>query len=237
MRIHEILAESASYESTIQVILTVLDSPINILYHNLDRALEEYYRNADPQALINDPRADRWGLVKGTHTNRWVENFWSSELRSNLHDLVKYRPKQTPELKRYLSVLDGQASRERDKFKTIEKQIPGILERLGKSLKNPRLQELSRNWQRLSAELEKKREKIRDRYISDFQDQTSTSSTSQSSSNQLGGQQAQQAEQIVNAILSDIPKREAGEIRQAIARSSNKLQALQQELTKRNIKL
>ena len=51
------------------------------------------------------------------------------------------------------------------------------------------------------------------------------------------GSQMSQVEQIVSNVLASLPPKVAGEIRNAISRSGNKLQALQQELTKRGIKM
>ena len=50
-------------------------------------------------------------------------------------------------------------------------------------------------------------------------------------------QQNVQAEQMINAILASLPGGIAGEIRNAIARSPNKLQALQAEIARRGITL
>lgn len=53
---------------------------------------------------------------------------------------------------------------------------------------------------------------------------------------QLSGKQNSAAEDMVNAILGSLPSRIAGDIRNAIARSPNKLQALQREMAARGIK-
>jgi hypothetical protein len=50
------------------------------------------------------------------------------------------------------------------------------------------------------------------------------------------GHQQQQVDKIVNDVLKSLPSSIAGDIRNAIARSPNKLLALQQELKDRNIK-
>lgn len=49
------------------------------------------------------------------------------------------------------------------------------------------------------------------------------------------GQQAQQAEQIINQVLRDLPKDVASDIRSIVMRSDNKLQALQQEMKVRGL--
>lgn len=48
-------------------------------------------------------------------------------------------------------------------------------------------------------------------------------------------QQNQQVEAIVNSVLKDLPSNVAGEIRNAIAKSDNKLAALQAEMKKRGL--
>lgn len=50
------------------------------------------------------------------------------------------------------------------------------------------------------------------------------------------GQQADQAEGIINSVLANLPRDIAGDIRNEIRRSSNRLQALQAALQKRNIR-
>lgn len=52
---------------------------------------------------------------------------------------------------------------------------------------------------------------------------------------QAASSQRSQAEDIVQQVLNSLPKNVAGEVRNAIARSDNKLLALQQELHKRGI--
>lgn len=59
----------------------------------------------------------------------------------------------------------------------------------------------------------------------------------QSNKQQATGGQYSQVEQLVNQVLGSIDKRVAAEIRPIIARSDNKLAVLQQELTKRGIKI
>jgi hypothetical protein len=56
-------------------------------------------------------------------------------------------------------------------------------------------------------------------------------------SNEVYSQQRMAVDSIVHATLKRLPTSVSGEIRNAIARSSNKLMALQQELNKRGIKL
>ena len=57
------------------------------------------------------------------------------------------------------------------------------------------------------------------------------------SSQQMNGAQLSQADLIINQVLSSLDKKVAHEIRTTIARSDNKLIALQQELTKRHINM
>lgn len=54
---------------------------------------------------------------------------------------------------------------------------------------------------------------------------------------QATGTQNSQADQIISQVLNSLDKKTAHEIRQAISRSDNKLMALQQELSKRKIKV
>lgn len=54
---------------------------------------------------------------------------------------------------------------------------------------------------------------------------------------EIGGGQANQAEQLVSQVLSTLDKKVAAEIRPIVMRSDNKLATLQQELTKRGIQI
>jgi hypothetical protein len=72
--------------------------------------------------------------------------------------------------------------------------------------------------------------------VNDEDDDDFTPAPKQPKDNVVGRQNAA-AEDMVNQILRSIDKKAAGEIRNAIAREPNKLQALQRELNKRNIKV
>ena len=53
----------------------------------------------------------------------------------------------------------------------------------------------------------------------------------------VGGSQSNQAEQLVAQVLGSLDKKVAAEIRPIVMRSDNKLAVLQQELSKRGIRI
>jgi len=73
--------------------------------------------------------------------------------------------------------------------------------------------------------------------VNDEEDDDDFSPAPKQPKDNVVGRQNAAAEDIVNQILKSIDKKAAGEIRNIIAREPNKLQALQKELAKRNIKV
>lgn len=230
MRISEITQlseDGVSYETTMRGIIEVLES-ISPLYHQLKLAAEQHYKNHSPGDR------DTWPVRKGSITGRWKSTFWDRNLQSYLEDLVKYKSTQCAELKKYLSALDGSDSADRMRFNNMEKLLPNILSDVGKKLKNPRLKNLAENWTRQYTKFEDYRFKLKDQAETE---RTVSEPKSEPKPKDKTGEQTHQAMEIINFVLGNLPDKTAHEIRKAISRSDNKLQALQSELAKRDIKL
>jgi hypothetical protein len=78
---------------------------------------------------------------------------------------------------------------------------------------------------------------LSDLELSDYEDDDEIEKAPKAPKDPAMGQQRNQAEEIVNNVLRKLPSKIAGDIRNIIARAPNKLQALQQELQKRGVKV
>lgn len=232
MRILEIIQlseDGVSYETTLRGIIEVLES-IGPLYHQLKLAAEQHYKNHSPGDR------DTWPVRKGSITGRWKSTFWDRNLQSYLEDLVKYKSTQCAELKKYLSALDGSDSADRMRFNNMEKLLPDVLATVGKKLKNPRLKNLAENWNKQRDRFESYRQRLKDQ-AEDGGPVAASKNKKEPKTKDKTGEQTEQAMEIINFVLGNLPDKTAHEIRKAISRSDNKLQALQLELAKRDIKL
>jgi hypothetical protein len=152
-------------------------------------------------------------------------------LQNELYDLCKYNTRRTVELKQFLRGVeaDGELEMKRS-FGNIANELPRILAKLGQHLNAPQLTKNANRWMQNKAAYEE--------YIAnlELEDDYDEPAVAKSPKNPAIGQQRSQVEDIINNVLSKLPKKIAGDIRNAIARSPNKLQALQAELQKRNVK-
>jgi hypothetical protein len=160
---------------------------------------------------------------------KWTEKFYKDKLKNELYDLVKYRPGDTADLKDFLRgvEIDGELETKRS-FSNISNNLPQILADLGHKLQEPQLIKNALRWVKNLKDYHAYLASLEEDDEDDYPAPAPAKST-------LPGQQNAQVEQLVNDMLSKLPKNVAGDIRNAIARSPNKLQALQQELTRRNI--
>jgi hypothetical protein len=214
------LKESISYETTIRAIINELES-IRQLYVSLHAMADNWF--------------NKFGTLKnGFHRNAagrkkiWFENFYFGKMSRELHDLSRYVSKEgavnaEKNIKEILSNLTPS---------TVIIDIIQITMLAGNTLKEQRLVNFSKSLSKIYSEY--------DDLISDLDaksDEDEDEQIQKPKKSNVAGQQNAQVEVIVNNILQELPANVRGEIRNAIARSPNKLQALQQELTRRNINL
>jgi hypothetical protein len=129
--------------------------------------------------------------------------------------------------------LKGSGRDEPKSFSRISKNLPEILFNIGRKIKNSDLESFGRNWESRKNNYNAYLDKLAAESGQDpIQDMPKVKNPS---ANAAIGQQNTQVEKIVNDVLNKLPSRVAGDVRNAIARSPNKLQALMQELQKRNI--
>jgi nicotinamide mononucleotide adenylyltransferase len=216
------LDEGPSLPSTLKSIATN-GEPITQLYGKLKAMAKRW--------------VDNNGSLKGFHRNaagqsaQWFNTFYFNKLQSELYALAKQAPKYAPPLIAFLK--DASEDRERHiNFTEISGSLPPILFQIGKRMGDESLTRFAQSW--------KARKDDYDSYLSQLESEAEGDDdfempAAKPEKSKMPGQQNAQAEQIVNSVLSKLPKNVAGEIRNAIARAPNKIQALHQELTKRKI--
>jgi len=216
------LDEGPSLPSTLKSIATN-GEPITQLYGKLKAMAKRWVENN--------------GSLKGFHRNaagqsaQWFHNFYFDKLQADLYALSKQAPRYAAPLINYLK--DASEDREsRITFTEISRSLPPILFKMGKQMGDQSLTQFAYSWNSRREEYESYLANLEaDADMDDEYDEPEV----KPEKSKVPGQQNAQAEQIVNDILAKLPKKVAGDIRNAIARAPNKLQALQQELSKRKI--
>jgi len=217
-----VLDEGPSLPSTLKSIATN-GEPITQLYGKLKAMAKRWVENN--------------GSLKGFHRNaagqsaQWFHNFYFNKLQADLYALTKQAPRHAAPLLNYLK--DASEDREsRITFTEISRSLPPILFKMGKQIGDHSLTQFAYSWNSRREEYESYLVKLE---AEADMDNGYDDLAVKPEKNKVPGQQNAQAEQIVNDILAKLPKKIAGEVRNAIARAPNKLQALQQELVKRKI--
>ena len=220
---NEYLTEAISPEEAIRSIVSTADS-ITKVYGDLKTMAEKWVYNN--------------GQLKGFHRNaagvgkRWYDKFFWNKMDNDLRLLMAKNPKAAGKLRDFFNI-------ERDdkghvSFTTIGRSLPRILNHVGEQMNNKDLKRFAAEWFRKHKDYEDYLGRV-EAEVNDEEDD-SAPAPKQPKDNVVGRQNAA-AEDMVNQILRSIDKKAAGEIRNAIAREPNKLQALQRELAKRNIKV
>ena len=214
------VTEGTSIESTLRAVINDIGEPVTNVYDTMKFQAKKY--------MENHGELDRgFRMVAAGIGGRWVQSMYVGRLQNELYDLCKYNTRRTVELQQFLRGVeaDGELEMKRS-FGNIANELPRILAKLGQHLNAPQLTKNANRWMQNKAAYEK--------YIAnlELEDDYDEPAVAKSPKNPAIGQQRSQVEDIVNDILSKLPKKIAGDIRNAIARSPNKLQALQAELKK-----
>ena len=214
------VTEGTSIESTLRAVINDIGEPVTNVYDTMKFQAKKY--------MENHGELDRgFRMVAAGIGGRWVQSMYVGRLQNELYDLCKYNTRRTVELQQFLRGVeaDGELEMKRS-FGNIANELPRILAKLGQHLNAPQLTKNANRWMQNKAAYEK--------YIAnlELEDDYDEPAVAKSPKSPAIGQQRSQVEDIVNDILSKLPKKIAGDIRNAIARSPNKLQALQAELKK-----
>jgi hypothetical protein len=217
------LVESTSLETTLKAIINDISEPVTSTYENLKYLAKKYVRAHG--------ELDRgWNMVAMGPGSKWVEQFYKDKLKNELYDLIRYNSRYTVELQQFLRgvEINGELDVKRS-FSNISRELPPILITLGDKLQSPQLVKSAQRWMQNLKDYQMYLASLEDEEEDDYAPTTSTPKST------VPGQQNAQVEKIVNDTLAKLPKNISGEIRNIIARSSNKLQELQQQLNSRNI--
>jgi hypothetical protein len=190
------------------------------------------------QYYDNNGDLKRFGLVAAGVGSRWFQTYYVNKMQTDLYDLTRQSPAQAAELKQFLRgkmVKDNLVMPK--SFSELNKDLPGILARMGTKMGAEALANNAKLWAHNKQDYENFIEKlISGKSDDDDGDGYGAPATVDTpSKDALLGKQRNHAEEIVNDVLRKLSSSVAGDIRNAIARAPNKLQALQQELQRRKI--
>ena len=215
--------ESTSVDSSLKIVINDIGEPITAVYDKLKFMAKRYVHD---HGELNRG----WKMVEMGEGARWVQNMYNAQLKGALYALTKYIPKRTGDLQQFLAgrEVNGEIEMKRS-FNNISNELPEILAKVGNYIESPELSNAARRWMQNKTEYEN--------YLSSLEDDDDDYDTPsvKPEKSKLPGQQNAQADQIVNDILKKLPSKVAGDIRNAIARTPNKLQSLQSELQKRGV--
>jgi len=221
------LSESNELKGTLRTIANDIGEPITNVYETLKHMAKRFY----------DSHGDLkgFGMVAGGVGGRWFQTFYFNRLQNELFDLSKQNTKITVPLQQFLRGTEVKGKIENAKgFSAISKELPDILAEIGAKLNYAPLANNARRWMHNREEYE---QYLSDLELSDYEDDDKIEKAPKAPKDPEMGKQRSQAEDIVNDVLRKLPSKIAGDIRNAIARAPNKLQALQQELQKRGVKV
>ena len=212
------ISEGPDIRSTLAAVLNDIGEPVQLLYGTLKNMAEKY--------VENNGELEGFGLVAGGAAKRWYDQFYFNRLGKELRHLTQQAPKYSAPLNNFLSGMPKI-------FSAIAKELPEILMTMGKKMGNKELEEKAAAWIRTRAQYQRFLDNLESQ--EDDDDNVSSIRAKDKDSKATVGAQTDQAEKLVSDILKSLPGNVAGDIRNAIARSPNKLLALQQELAKRKI--
>jgi hypothetical protein len=223
----ESLEEDISVESSIRSIVATADS-IGKVYRDLKDMAETWVDNYGGIRVEINKKVKDFRFIAGGVGARWYNTYFWNKMESSLHSLFK-KDQRAGDLKKFFNLEkneNGHLS-----FSAISKSLPEILIQVGKQMNKKDLENFGRYWVNLRKDYE------------NFLHQIDAEANSQhrpppAEKNNTIGQQNAEVEKIINDVLQRLNNKSlAGEIRFAIRRDGNKLQALQRELSTRGINL
>lgn len=204
-----------------------IGTPIADLYERLSHAMK---RAADMNGLDEHGRIVGKGLIIGGEGARWADSRYIPRLEKELYALAKQSKAAEP-LRQYL------VNNTKKNFTNLASNLPRILAEIAKKIGAGSMYENAMQWQKMQADF--------DEYVEQLTQEAAEYGTSgyddaapkpEKGPNPIAGQNVA-VEAIINDVLSRPEvRRYAGEIRNVLARSDNKLATLQQELARRGIR-
>lgn len=211
------ISEGPELKSTLQAIRNDIGEPVLQLYSTLRQMAKQY--------VDNHGELKGFQMVAAGAAKRWYDTFYFNRLGKELRHLTQQSTRHAAPLNDFLSTLPKN-------FSAVANDLPEILVQFGQKIGDKELARLSQVWINTRENFKKYLDDLEASTDDDFDEPVE-----KTPKNKTLGQQASQAEEIVNSILKKLPSRISGDIRNAIARAPNKLQALQAELQKRNVKV
>ena len=259
--VSEPILENTSIDAVLKILTTDLGEPITEVYEQMKKLAQRYIDDRggpeDSQATVKkgdygqlvDKKSSEKKWMMGLKFamsgpgNRWIQTSYIPKVAPALHALCKYSPSSTGELKEYLKgSLEGTKDNPTLKlvpnFNSATVMLPRLLRGIGRQIGNAKLIHLSDRWDENSTnnniEVNRMINDAREHSASKYPDLDTPDKNAEDEFT-TARQQSIQVERIINDVLRKVPSNVAGDIRNAIARSSNKLQALEKELRIRRI--
>lgn len=228
MRLEQILAEDISQPAAIKNITDILSTELPELYRRLGKMAEQFEYNNGPigeiTATYNNPK--KFAFIIGSQKAQWYKSVFDTQLKSSLYALTNTLPKSLrAELNKYTD-----EAMSNGKFSHIENSLIPLIKRIGQTIKSD---QLIAGANAAKSAMDAFNATVESLWNGEESGHTDEPVTQKQASGI--GQQNAAADQLINGVLSDLDKRVAGEIRNAIAKSGNKLAALQSELKKRGL--
>ena len=221
MKLQDIF-EVLSFRSATSVLASHMMSYIQALDN-----LRHYAENALADGM--DPRRVRFTM--GGPKSRWVaENYMGSRTSAGLQSVAFTLKREYPKAEKIFEKLKDipmYAGAGTGKGKAFNR-IGELLIELGDKMESVKS---------MSKKIKELQDKIDKAFDGAADDRKEEKKKDKKKEKGVMGVQAVAAEDVVNQVLADLPKEVRGEIRNAIAKSSNKIVALQMELAKRGIKI
>lgn len=264
MKIREIIFEAISKELTLTSINSAINS-LSTVYSELTVAAENYFTMSYDPADDYNPKTGKkkrtnvFALPMSSITRKWMRDVFEKSFRDDLYDLVKFYPNQSTQLKQYLkSSLEDPGLL---KFNELAVKMPSILKEIGEKIGNKNLVNKAQKWDDMHSEFIWYAAELKDEVDKEWggsggKEYARSSASSgpdeeklrqekerqeREASKQLSGSQRNQADIIADQTISRIRQQHgkgvADSIRQEIAKSDNKLMALQKAISSRNLTL
>ena len=214
-----VIDEGPELKSTLRAISNDIGEPVLQLYSTMKQMAKQFYASKG--------NLKGFQMVAAGAAARWYNEFYFNKLGKELRHLTQQSPRHAATLNDFLGSLPKN-------FNALADELPEILAQIGQKIGDRELTRKAQLWTKAKQDF---RNYLGELEASGEEDDYDDEPVAKSPKNPAIGQQASHAEQIVNDVLSKLPNKVAGDIRNAIARSSNKLQALQAELQKRGVKV
>lgn len=243
-----IISEAAfGLDEAITTVINVVGPTLTQVYDNNLMMLKNMARN--------NPEIPGFAVVSAGAFAKWVDTVFFDQVLGDLYTINRHIPQLYSVFSNMTETeYNADGARPKMKYGNIEEYLPDYLRRVAIIADSEKLMEFVRVLKRMTQnykevvakynEAAAKYKAERKAYDAEHKPQNvarakanAEAAARDEAAAKARTEQRMQVEKIVQGVLNSLPSRVAGEIRNEIARSPNKLVALQQALTSRNIKL